>query len=327
MTPDSPQGPRRALITGVTGQDGYYLALSLLERGWTVFGGLAADESPRNLPDELGRVSPLPLELTNEDSIRESVRESRPDCIFHLAALSHVPASWQDPAGTLRINTLGALRLIEAQRRHAPDSHLVFAGSSDCYDHAAAPATGLTPDCRYGAVNPYAASKMAAMELARRMREAFGLRISIAVLMNHTSPRRPVRFVERKIVHDALAVAQGRAPALVLGNLETRRDWSWAPDIVEGLRLMAEQSHSGDFVLGSGALRTTGDWVSIAFEELGLDPEKHLRLDPSLVHRADAPKTFGDIRPAHGALGWEPSVPFESMVRRLIEAESQDARP
>lgn len=327
MSPPAEPAPRRALITGVTGQDGYYLALNLLDRGWTVFGGLAGNESARNLPAELHRVSALPFELADEASIRDGVHRSRPDAIFHLAALSHVPASWDAPAETVRINTLGTLRLIEAQRRHAPDSHLVFAGSSDCYDHPAAPLTGLTPACPYRASNPYAASKMAAMAIARQMRQAHGLRISIAILMNHTSPRRPVRFVERKIVHDALAVARGQAPSLVLGSLETRRDWSWATDIVEGLRLMAEQKQSGDFVLGSGRLHSTGDWVERVFDELGLEMKKHLQLDAGLMHRADAPKTFGDIRPARESLGWEPAVPFESMVQQLLDAEARTARP
>jgi len=326
MTPDSESG-RRALITGVTGQDAYYLALSLLQRGWTVFGGLARNESNRNLPAELRDVSPLPFELTDECSADVAVRLSRPDAIFHLAALSHVPASWDRPAETVRINTLGTLKLIEAQRRHAPESHLVFAGSSDCYDHAAAPLTGLTPACPYQAANPYAASKMAAMELAKQMRAARELRVSVAILMNHTSPRRPVRFIERKIVHDALAVARGKAPALVLGSLETRRDWSWAPDIVEGLRLMAAQPASGDFVLGSGELHSTGDWVRRVFRDLGLNDDEHLRIDPGLMHRADTPKTFGDIRPARKVLGWEPSVSFESMVDQLIDAENRAAQP
>lgn len=327
MPPESQPGRRRALITGVSGQDGYYLARRLLELGWTVFGGLARNESPDRLGEELPGLSPLPFDLADETSIVEIVRHSRPDCIFHLAAQSHVPASWDAPAETVRVNTLGTVRLIEAMRLHAPEAHLVFAGTSDCYDHDAAPATGLTPATPYRASNPYAASKLAAMELGRRLREARKLRISVAILMNHTSPRRPVSFVERKIVHDAVAVARGDAPALVLGSLETRRDWSWAGDIVEGLRLMAERESPDDFVLGSGRLHTTGDWVELLFRELGLDRNRHLRIDSQLTHKADAPKTFGDIRPARRTLGWEPAVPFESMVQRMLKAENQAARP
>jgi GDPmannose 4,6-dehydratase len=133
-----------------------------------------------------------------------------------------------------------------------------------------------------------------------------------------------VRFVERKIVHEAVAVAHGQLPAMTLGSLDTRRDWSWAGDIVEALRLMAERERGGDFVLGSGELHSTGDWVDLAFRKLGLDREKHLRLNPKLQHRADTPKTFGDIRPAREALGWHPTVSFESMVERLINAEEAD---
>ncbi len=327
MSPEADPRPRRALITGVTGQDGTYLARLLLARGWEVFGGIARAESDVRFAPGLEAVSPLDLELTDESSIRSSVAECRPDALFHLAALSHVPTTWDAPATTVDINTLGTLRLIEAMRLSAPEAHFVFAGSSDCYDHGSAPATGLTPRCRYQIANPYAASKMAAMEIAWKMREAYDLRISVAILMNHTSPRRPVQFVERKIVHEAVAVARGESPSMALGSLETRRDWSWATDIVEGLRLMSEQERAGDFVLGSGELHSTGDWVNLAFTKLGLDQGKHLVTDPHLLHRADTPKTFGDIRPAKEILGWRPSVNFESMVQQLIDAENRDGSP
>jgi GDPmannose 4,6-dehydratase len=323
MTPDAAPARRRALITGVTGQDGYYLAQSLLGRGWTVFGGLAAQESNSRAPIEPAGLEALPLELTDNDSVRRAVQAARPDCIFHLAAQSHVPTSWADPAATVDVNTAGSVRLIEAMRISAPRAHLVLAGSSDCYDHASAPATGLTPDCAWLARTPYAVSKLAAMELARRMRDAHGLRISIAVLMNHTSPRRSPLFVERKIIREAVAVARGEQPSLTLGSLETQRDWSWAEDIVEGLRLMAESVTPADFVLGSGELRTTGDWLRAAFERLGLNERRHLKLDPSLLHHVDPPKSFGDIRPARRNLGWAPRVTFDEMVERLIEAEQE----
>ncbi len=327
MSPEADPRPRRALITGVTGQDGTYLARLLLSHGWKVFGGIARAEFGVQLAPGLEAVSPLNLELTDESSIRSSVVECRPDAIFHLAALSHVPTTWDAPAATVDINTLGTLRLIEAMRQSAPEAHFVFAGSSDCYDHGSAPATGLTPHCRYQIANPYAGSKMAAMEIAWKMREAYDLRVSVAILMNHTSPRRPVQFVERKIVHEAAAVARGERPTMTLGSLETQRDWSWATDIVEGLRLMAERDRPGDFVLGSGELHSTGDWVDFAFTKLGLDKQRHLNVDPHLLHRADLPKTFGDIRPANEVLGWRPSVNFESMVQQLLDAEGHAGSP
>lgn len=324
MTPQAPHGSRRALVTGVTGQDGYYLADALRRDGWHVAGGVGRSDLPaaRSLAPE--GVELVPLELTDAASIDEAVRTIRPERIFHLAAQSHVPTSWEFPAETTEINVLGTVRLIEAMRRWAPGAHFVFAGSSDCFDHEAAPPTGLTPRTPYRAVTPYAVSKLAAMELARRARESAGLRISIAILMNHTSPRRPHRFVERKIVAGAVAVARGRQDALTLGSLETRRDWAWAEDIVEGLLRMGGQERGGDYVLGSGELRTTGDWVRIAFARLGLDPSRHLILDPSLLHAVDAPRTFADIRPAKTELAWAPAVSFETMVERLIETEQND---
>lgn len=314
---------RRALITGVTGQDGYYLAGNLVRRGWTVLGGIAPSELEADPMLRQDGVETVALELRDERSVRAAVELAAPDCIFHLAAQSHVPTSWADPAGTVDINTVGTVRLIEAMRRSAPQAHLLFAGSSDCFDHAAAPATGLTPLSPWLAATPYALSKLAAMEVARRLRESWGLRISIAILMNHTSARRSPKFVERKIIREAVAVARGRQPAIVLGSLETQRDWSWAGDIVEGLRLMGEREAPGDYVLGSGELRTTGDWLRAAFARLGLDERRHLELDSSLLHQVDPPKTFGDIRPALRDLGWSPRVGFEEMVDLLFEAESE----
>lgn len=326
MTDDAPVTGRRALITGVTGQDGYYLARLLLGRGWTVVGGVAAAEIGAVAPAEASGWERVTLELTDAASVHAAVERTRPHCIFHLAAQSHVPTSWADPAATVDVNTVGTVRLIEGMQRHAPEAHLVVAGSSDCFDHASAPATGLTPESAWRAATPYAISKLAAMEVARRLREARGLRISVAILMNHTSPRRPAKFVERKIIREAVAVARGGQAEVTLGSLETKRDWSWAEDIVEGLRLMGEREMPGDYVLGSGELRSTGDWVRAAFARLGLDTSEHLKVDPSLLHQVDPPKTFGDIRPARRDLGWSPRVGFETMVDRLIEAEEHDGR-
>lgn len=312
---------RRALVTGLTGQDGYYLARYLLSHGCHVTGLL--HEATGHHPDPPHDLQPIDLargDLTDPQSIDSVIQSHQPDIIYHLAAQSSVGLSWEDPARTAQVNALGTIHLLDAVRSHTPNAAFVFAGSCDCYDHEAAARSGagVTPDTPFMATNPYAASKIMAHQLTRCYRERWGLNASVAVLFNHTSPRRSVRFVERGVVHNAVRVALGLQDKVTVGSLATRRDWSWAEDLMEAFALLGALTEPADLVLASGQARTVGDWVREAFAQLGLDPARHCEEDPSQLHPGDRPNTYGNLELARQKLGWTPKVDFPEIVRRLI---------
>lgn len=312
-----------ALITGAGGQDGYYLARLLLERGYRV---AAAVREPRSasakaLSEQLSGLEVVRFDLLSRESIEEALESVRPDEIYHLAAMSWVRETWDQPALAMETNTQGTLRLLESMNSIVPKSHLVFAGSSDCYDHQGAGPEGLTPHAPILCTSPYAVSKAAAQHLIECFRDQYALRASVAILFNHTSPRRPRRFVERQIVSGAVKVQRGEMEKLELGSMETHRDWSWAPDIVAGLAAMGRRSEPEDFVLASGELHTTGQWVRIVFERLDLEIEKHLLIKEGKAHGGERPHTFGDIGRTKDALHWAPTFSFERIVEEMIKAE------
>lgn len=315
-------------MTGLTGQDGYYLSRLLLEAGHEVYAGVPASETraAQAIQAELGDLRLVNLDLVDARSIDEAVSAVKPDRVFHLAAQSHVPTSWESPALTTEINSLGTLHLLTALSEHAPDARLVYAGTGDYLDHAQAPPTGLTPETPSLCTNPYAISKLAGAQFVQAFRATQGCRGSVAIMLNHTSPRRPPAFIEKKIVRASVAISEGREEKLVLGSLDTARDWSWAEDIVAALAKMAELDAPQDLVLGSGALRTLGDWVRICFERLGLHHETHLELDPSLLHRGDRTMTFADISCAESKLDWKPQKSFDEIVHAMIDAELRTRR-
>lgn len=314
----------RCLITGLTGQDGYYLARNLLGRGLKVLAGVRPDhlaEARRLAAEELGPIELFELDLASEASCADLLRRAAPDVIYHLAAQSSAGISWREPVLTAQVNALGTLYLLEGLRRHAPAAAFVLAGSCDCFDHDAAREGGLTPATPFKATNPYAASKVMAHQLARCYRDSHGLRVSVAILFNHTSPRRPTIFVERGIVSQAVRVSRGLQERVALGSLATRRDWAWAEDVMEGFARLGLRAEPAEVVLASGQTRTTEDWVRAACAQLGLDPARHVQVDPGQLHLGDRPHTFGNIELARQLLDWVPTTSLEEMARRLIEAE------
>lgn len=323
MAPSGSNSVPHAFVTGVTGQDGYYLARLLLGRGMRVTGGVMEMEmaDARAIAEEIPGLELTAFDLRDGDSVRSVIADVRPDQIYHLAAQSNVRATWADPIGAFDVNSVGTVRMLEAMRSEVPGAHFVFAGSADCLDHEAARETGVTPDTPLRCTNPYAVSKASAIQMCQCYREQHRLRVSVAFLMNHTSPRRPEAFVERKIVRRAAEVSRGRAEELVIGSLETTRDWSWAEDLVEAMAAMGGRERAGDYVLASGRTRTIGDWIRLTFDRLGLDPERQLRIDPELNNRGDRAHTFGNIEPARRELGWTPQTSFEQIVDQLIDAE------
>jgi GDPmannose 4,6-dehydratase len=313
----------RALVTGLTGQDGYYLAHWLRARGAAVAGCVhpAEMEQAQKLAPELGHPALEPADLEQAGAIDDLIARVRPDIVYHLAAQSSVGRSWQDPLGTARTNAMGTLHLLEALRHHAPRAAFVMAGSCDCYDHDAAGPVGVTPDTPFKTTNPYAATKVMAHQMAQCYRDHYGTRASVAILFNHTSPRRSEIFVERGVVRNAVRVSLGLLDKVPVGSLLTRRDWSWAEEIVEGFGLMGAMAEPADLVLASGLSRTVGDWVREAFAQLGLDLERHMAIDASRLHPGDRPHTFGNIELTRRVLGWEPRVDLAGMVRRMIEVD------
>lgn len=280
-------------------------------------------DAARQLLHELPGLELVAMDLNRGKSIEAALEQTTPDRVFHLAAMSNVRQTWDEPARCVRVNLEGTAHLLEAMRRHAPDARLVYTSSGDCLDHAQAGPEGISPQTPMLSTNPYSISKAAAMQLLHRYREQFGLQASVAIPTNHTSPRRGNQFVEKKIVHEAVEVAAGKREKLELGSMEAKRDWAWAEDVVEGLAAMADREKPADYVLASGKIHTTGDWVRSAFAQLGLDLEKHLQLNTHQLHPGDRPHVKGDIRAAAQDLGWSPQTSLEVMVERLIADEKE----
>jgi GDPmannose 4,6-dehydratase len=316
----------RALITGLTGQDGYYLAGYLLGVGCRVLGAAHATERPKAeaLARELGPLEIHELNLEDPQSAEALIAATHPDVVYHLAAQSSVGVSWGEPVATASVNAMGTLRLLEALRRHAPGAAFVMAGSCDCFDHDAAGESGVTPESPLKATNPYAAAKIMAQELTQCYRAHWGLRASVAVLFNHTSPRRSEQFVERGIVRQAVRVSLGLAEAVEIGSRETRRDWSWAPELMEAFAALGALERPVDLVLASGRTLTVNDWINETFAQLELDSARQVRVNPARLHPGDRPHTHGNIELARERLDWTPQVGLAEMVCRLIEFDRRD---
>lgn len=313
----------RALITGLTGQDGYYLARHLIARGIRVLAGVRECELElaHGIANELGVEEVLPCELDDQNSVEAMISESRPDMVYHLAAQSSAGISWREPVMTAHVNSMGTLYLLESLRRHAPRAAFVMAGSCDCYDHEAAEEGGVTPQTPFKTTNPYAVTKVMAQQLTQCYRTLHNMRLAVAILFNHTSPRRPEIFVERGIVRQAVRVKLGLAEAVTVGSMETRRDWSWAPELMEAFAMMGLMEEPEDLVLASGHTMTVADWVHETFKQLGLETGKHLRVDAGRLHPGDRQHTFGNIQATRERLGWEPRVQLPEMVRQLVACD------
>jgi GDPmannose 4,6-dehydratase len=314
----------RALITGITGQDGGYLADALLADGWQV-DGLVMPGDPL-LPELLARVPQAHIhegDLTDEAGITALVDWLQPDQIYNLGGISSVAFSWQRPVLTAQVTGLGPGILLEAawqlQQRIGRPVRLLQASSSEIFgapDHA--PQNELTP---IRPVNPYGAAKAFAHHLVGVYRGR-GLSASACVLYNHESPRRPDTFVARKITKAAAVIAAGGEQPLRLGNLDTRRDWGWAPDYVNAMRLALAHDEPGDYVIATGRAHSVRELVAAAFAHAGVrDWTRYVEVDPGLVRPADAAQQVGDATKARTVLGWRPTVSFEEMVARMVDAD------
>jgi GDPmannose 4,6-dehydratase len=310
-----------ALITGITGQDGSFLVELLLEKGYAVTGLLRGDlERPLGAAEHLrGEIGLMHGDLLVPESLREAIARVRPDELYHLAAPSFVPASWERPAETLAAIAGSSAAILEAVRERSGDTRVFVSASGAMYAEAReSPQREDTPP---GPGSPYAIAKLAAHQLLGAMRREAGLHASSGILFNHESERRPERFVTRRISRAAAAIAQGRQRELRLGSLEAVRDWSFAGDIVHGAWLMLQQERPDDYVLASGEPHTVADFARAAFACVGLDADEHVRVDPALVRTPERTLNVGDPTRARERLGWRPRVSFEQLVERMVRAD------
>ncbi len=317
--------PRKALICGVSGQDGSYLARLLLRKGYEVFGASrdAQVASFSNL-SRLGIRDSVTLEsvsLIDFRSVLQALMKIQPDEVYNLAGQSSVGLSFQQPVETLESIAQGTLNLLEAIRFTGRPVRLYNAGSSECFGDTDSPADETTP---FHPRSPYAVAKAAAFWEVVNYREAYGLYACSGMLFNHESSLRPERFVTRKIVAGACRIAAGNQEKLHLGNISIQRDWGWAPEYVEAMWLMLQQDRPEDYVIATGESHTLEEFVETAFSWAGLDWQACVVLDPALLRPADI--TFGRANPARARerLGWQARHKMRDVVRMMIEAERED---
>jgi GDPmannose 4,6-dehydratase len=311
---------RRALVTGIGGQDGSYLAELLLGHGYQVFG--TALSSPEGLPEQVELVE---LELTDRDAVAAAIRKLEPDETYHLASVSFVPASWEDPVGTSSFAAASAAALLDGLRSTHAGGRFLNAASAEIFGvPRETPQTEETP---VAPITPYGAGKAFAHFLTGAFRRRYGLHASSAILFNHESERRPEQFLTRKVSRGAAAISLGLERELRLGDLNARRDWGHAADYVRAMGLMLQADEPGDYVVATGESHTVEEFVAVAFEHVGLDWREHVRYDESLSRGAsDAPTLVGDSSKIRTRLGWEPVIRFEALVKMLVETDLEELR-
>jgi GDPmannose 4,6-dehydratase len=313
-----------ALITGITGQDGSFLAELLLERGYRVVG-LARDapDGPLGCSEHLrARIELVLGDLLAPETLRAAIERVQPRELYHLGAPSFVPASWERPQETVAAIAGSVAAILEAVRELAPHTRVFCAASGAIFGETPeSPQREETP-CR--PTNPYAVAKLAGHQLVGVLRAHEGLHASSGIVYNHESERRPERFVTRKITRGAAAISLGLARELTLGDLQAVRDWSFAGDIVQGAWLMLQQELPGDYILASGEPHTVAEFAQAAFACVGLEAERHIRVDESLVRAPESTPSVGDPSRARELLGWKPEVGFAELVARMVQADLRE---
>ena len=317
----------RALIVGVAGQDGSYLAELLLHEGYEVFGVVRGSTSGtfENLEPFRDRLELVQVDIRDELALVDLLSSSRPREVYNLASASFVPRSWELPVATVEVSVLGVTALLEAIRRVDASIRFFHASSNEIFGVAReSPQTEETP---LAPGSPYGAAKAYGHFLTGCYRRYHGLHASSGVLFTHESPRRPLEFVMRKITHAAAAISLGLESEVRLGSLDARRDWGFAGDYVRAMWLMLQADEPDDYVLATGESHSVRELVEIAFARVGLDPEEHIRVDNSLIRgKAELHGVLGDATKARDRLGWTPTVDFEGLVRMLVDADLERLR-
>jgi GDPmannose 4,6-dehydratase len=312
---------RRALITGITGQDGSYLAELLLDEGYEVFGMVrrASTENFERISHLVDRVSLLQADLLDELSLMSALREAEPTEVYNLAAQSFVPTSWSQPVLTAEFTAVGVTRVLEAIRATNPEIRFYQASSSEMFGKVReVPQNELTP---FYPRSPYGVAKAYGHFLTVNYRESYGLFAASGILFNHESPRRGLEFVTRKITDGVARIKLGLAEELRLGNLDAQRDWGFAGDYVRAIWLMLQQEEARDYVIATGEAHSVQEFVNLAFGHAGVDPERHVVTDPAFIRPAEVDHLVGDATRARDELGWEPRVSFGELVAMMVDAD------
>jgi GDPmannose 4,6-dehydratase len=312
---------KRALITGISGQDGSYLAELLLEKGYEVHGLVHGSTDRRfdRLEPIRDRITLYPGDLLDEHSLIGVLTRSAPDEIYNLAAMSSVAESWKLAVATAEYTAVGVTRILEGIRQVCPEARFYQASSSEMFGRAReTPQTERTP---FYPRSPYGVAKVYGHFITVNYRESFGLHASSGILFNHESPRRGEAFVTRRISRGVASIKLGLSDELVLGNLDVRRDWGHAKEYVEAMWLMLQQDDADDYVIGTGVSHSVRDLVDAAFACVDLKADDHVRIDPELARPADIEELVADPAKARETLGWEPQVSFEEVVEMMVRAD------
>jgi GDPmannose 4,6-dehydratase len=311
----------RALITGITGQDGSYMAEVLLGKGYEVFGIVRRSSVKKfdrieSLMDDLELVEG---DLTDQTSLDHIMHSVQPDEVYNLAAQSFVPVSWNQPVLTGDVTGLGVIRILEAVRKHRPQAKFLQASSSEMFGKVReTPQTEKTP---FYPRSPYGVAKVFGHYITVNYRESHGLFACSAMGFNHESPRRSLEFVTRKVTHQVARIKCGLAKKLLMGNLDAKRDWGFARDYVRAMWMILQQPEPEDYVLATGKTHSVRELLEVAFAAVGLDWKEHVEIDPKFIRPAEVDFLCGDATKARERLGWEPEVGFEELIKMMVEAD------
>jgi GDPmannose 4,6-dehydratase len=311
---------QRALVTGVTGQDGSYLAELLLEKGYEVYGMMrrASTESVERIEHLADRITLVQADLLDQASLVGALKEAQPVEVYNLAAQSFVPTSWRQPVLTAEFTAVGVTRMLEAVRAVDPKIRFYQASSSEMFGKAQPPQNEATP---FHPRSPYGVAKVYGHHITVNYRESYGLFATSGILFNHESPRRGIEFVTRKISDGVARIKLGLADELRLGNLDARRDWGFAGDYVDAMWRMLQQDEARDYVIATGEAHSVQEFVEAAFAHAGLDLDRHVVIDPNLIRPAEVDHLVGDASRAGAELGWAPRVSFRELVEMMVDAD------
>lgn len=314
---------KRALITGITGQDGSYLAKFLLDKGYEVYGAYRRISTPNfwrlQYLDIFEKVNLIPADLVDSASLVEAIKISQPDEIYHLAAQSFVGASFEQPIGTGNITGLGVTRILEAMRQINPDMKFYQASTSELYGRGnIMPQNEETP---FRPASPYSATKLYGYWLTKIYREGYGFFACNGILFNHESPLRGLEFVTRKISNSVAKISLGMEKELRLGNLESKRDWGYAPEYVKSMWLMLQKKEPDDYVIATNETHTIKEFAEKAFEVVGLDSQDYVHMDKRFLRPLDVEFLQGDYSKAKEKLGWKPNVTFFKLVEMMVKED------
>lgn len=316
----------RALITGITGQDGSYLADLLLEKGYEVYGMVrrSSVEKLDRIEHIRNRVKFVQADLLDQLSIISAIREADPDEVYNLAAMSFVPTSWSQPVLTGEFTAIGVTRMLEAIRLVNKNIKFYQASSSEMFGKVSeAPQNENTP---FHPRSPYGVAKVYGHYITVNYRESYGIFAASGILFNHESPRRGLEFVTKKVTNSVAKIKLGLAESLYLGNLDAKRDWGYAKDYVEAMWLMLQQGSPDDYVISTGESHSVKEWVEASFSCLDLDWEKYVKMDEKLLRPAEVDLLIGDSTKARDKLGWKPQVNFEGLVKLMVEHDYNELK-